>query len=166
MMDLSAQKEQFSRAYVHAVSAAAGYATDRPPVDDDSIDQYFSGRGGSGTLRAPRLEAQLKCTSQDVVSETSLTFPLKIKNYDDLRAENVLVPRILIVVAVPEDVGSWLTHEADQVILRRCGWWFSLRGMPATTNTTAVSITIPRSQIFNPQQLEEIMGRISNQDLP
>lgn len=50
---------------------------------------------------------QLKCTHTDTGDGDHLTYPLKLKNYDDLRAETI-VPRILVVVSVPEDIDSWL----------------------------------------------------------
>ena len=61
-MDLNQQKEQFSRAYVQAVAAAAGFATYIPDVDDDSIDMGIAA-GGKESRRRPRLELQLKCTA-------------------------------------------------------------------------------------------------------
>ncbi len=55
------QKEQFSRAYVQAVAACAGFAWSVPSVDDDSIDMTLSQTGGRGTIRSPRLDVQIKC---------------------------------------------------------------------------------------------------------
>jgi hypothetical protein len=78
MMEISQRKEQFSRAYVHAVAAVAGFAHYSPSVDDDSIDIGFAQRGGGGTTRAPHLEAQIKCSAQGLVSE-DIKFPLKKK---------------------------------------------------------------------------------------
>jgi hypothetical protein len=43
-MDLAAQKEQFSRTYVGAVAAAAGFAVYVPNVDDDSVDLGLAAR--------------------------------------------------------------------------------------------------------------------------
>jgi len=65
-MDLSLQEEQFSRAFVHAVASVAGLVQYRPEADDDSVDVGFALRGGNGTVRSPRPEAQLKCSSQKV----------------------------------------------------------------------------------------------------
>ncbi|HVA50431.1 MAG TPA: hypothetical protein VNH11_29045 [Pirellulales bacterium] len=52
-MDLDMQKEQFSRAYVQAVSACAGFAWSMPSVDDDSVDMVLHQTGGGGTVRSP-----------------------------------------------------------------------------------------------------------------
>lgn len=62
MMHITHQQEEFSRAYLHAIAAAAGLKFDpagRP--DDDRVDVAISTRGLRGTTRSPRLEIQVKC---------------------------------------------------------------------------------------------------------
>src|SRR5688500_11392259 len=109
-MDLNTQKERFSDAYIHAVAAIAGCDVMKPPTDIDSIDWVLHAKGIIGArFRAPRIELQLKATSTDRVDDTYVRFPLKLKNYDDLRPENVLVPRILVVLVLPSDeLSDWL----------------------------------------------------------
>jgi len=165
-MDIAQQKQEFSKAYVKAIAAACGYATHEPSVDDDSIDLGISGRGGNGTVRSPRLDLQLKCTGRDLVGDATVDFPLKRKNYDDLRPENVMVPRILVVVTVPQDVNDWTFHTEQELLLRHCGYWHSLRGMPSTENPTTVTVNIPRTQLFDVSGLQSIMNRISDGGLP
>jgi hypothetical protein len=85
MMDIGQKKEQFSQVYVRAIATAAGFSLYHPEVDDDSVDLTIAGRGGHGIPRPPRIEVQLKCTSKDRVRGQHLVYPLKRKNYDDLR---------------------------------------------------------------------------------
>ncbi len=166
-MDISQQKQQFSLAYSHAVATVAGLALCDPRVDDDSIDVMFAQRGGSGTIRSPRLEAQLKCTKHGVTPGKNLSFDLKLKNYNDLRDANVVVPRILVVMTVPgDDPAQWLTHSVTDLIMRHCAWWVSLRGLPPSTNATTVAVSIPQAQLFSPQQLLSIFDRLSSGGLP
>jgi hypothetical protein len=160
-MDLSQKKQEFSRAYVKAVAAVCGYATKDVSVDDDSVDLSLAARGGNGTVRSPQLDMQLKCTAQDIIGNTTVNFPLPIKNYDDLRPENLMVPRILVVVAVPDDVADWIHHSEERLHLRRCGYWFSLRGMPPTENTETVTVNIPRIQFFDVAGVTGIMDRVA-----
>jgi hypothetical protein len=159
-MTLDMQKEQFSRAYVQAVAACAGFAWSIPSVDDDSVDLTLHQTGGGGTIRSPRLDIQLKCKANPTPAEDSFSFWLKLKNYDDLRDEHVLVPRILVVVLVPDLAADWLTHSEAQLVLRRCAYWVSLRGLPQTTNATGETISIPRSQLFDVRAIETIMTDI------
>ena len=120
------QKQQLSIAYVHAVAARAGYACQVISVDNDSIDVQLAARGfvhEQAVLRSPKVEVQLKATSQPVLKESHLTFPLPVKNYNDLR-EPVLVPRILVVFLLPEDDALWLVQSEDAMITKHCasGW--------------------------------------------
>ena len=106
-MDINQQKEQFSITYIRAIAAVAGYSLYRPEIDNDSVDLGILSRGGTGKIFSPRLELQLKCTARDVLEKNSIKYPLIIKNYHDLRVKS-LVPRILVIVLVPEKVTDWI----------------------------------------------------------
>jgi hypothetical protein len=165
-MTLDDQKQQFSFAYARAVAAAAKVAVNEPSVDDDSVDLSFRKRGGGGTVRSPQLDAQLKCTESANIHPGHIAYPLKLKNYDELRPTNLLVPRILIVVTVPDDLTDWLKHSEDELAMRKCGYWLSLRGMAATTNQTNVTVHLPRANVFSVAQLIQMMQRIGNRQDP
>ena len=165
-MDLAQKKQEFSRAYVKAVAAACGYATEVPSVDDDSVDLVLTAKGGSGTFRSPKLDLQLKCTAREVVGERNINFPLEIKNYDELRPTNFMVPRILVIVVVPDNVDNWITHSENELVLRHCGYWYSLRGLPATDNVRSVTVNIPRTQVFDVASVTDIMRRIGEGEFP
>jgi hypothetical protein len=165
-MDFNAQKEAFSRAYVKAVAAVAGFATYTPSVDDDSVDLGLAARGGGGTTRAPRLELQLKCTAGLVPVNATFGFELRRKNYDELRPTDVLVPRLLVVVIVPQDVADWVTQTEERLALQRCGYYLSLRGLAATENEASVTLQIPRRQVFSAEALRQMMEQIGNGGAP
>jgi hypothetical protein len=164
-MDINQQKEQFSITYIRAIAAVAGYSLYRPEVDNDSVDLGIASRGSTGKILSPRLELQLKCTARGILDENYIKYPLNLKNYNDLKV-NVLVPRILVVVLVPEKITDWLKQTESELCLRHCAYWVSLRGMPDTKNTTNVTIEIPRSNQFTPDALQAIIQRISFGDLP
>jgi len=50
------------------------------------------------------------------------------QQYDDLRRETHASPRILAVLFLPPKVEDWLTHSHEQLVLRKCAYWVSLRG--------------------------------------
>ena len=166
MMHLSQQKEQFSGAHLRAVASVAGYALYKPEVDDDSIDWGLAARGTAGTPRRPRLELQLKCSARDILRETHLHFPLEIKNYNDLRDPEVFVPRILVVVLVPALAADWLQQTETEMIMRHCGYWVSLRGEPATTNSDTVTVRLLREQQLTPDALRQLMQRVNDGENP
>jgi hypothetical protein len=150
----------FSYAYVRAVACVAGYGVHRPEPDDDSVDLVVSARGPLGSYRSPRLDMQIKCTAQDCLTEQEVRFPLKRKNYDDLRGEGFLVPRILLVMTVPAAVEDWLSQSEEEMILRHCGYWLSLRDAPASDNTQSVTVNIPRRNVFDVETLRSLMESV------
>lgn len=165
-MNLDMRKEQFSRAYVQAVAACAGFSWSIPSVDEDSIDLTLHRRGGGGTIRSPRLDLQLKCTAGQPSPKNVLSYSLKLKNYDDLRAVDVLVPRILVVVIVPEKLADWIEQSPQSLVLRHCAYWSSIRGMNESKNASSQTIDLPSTQVFGVQSLTDIMARVGNGGLP
>ncbi len=161
-MEENNAKEQFCHAYVNAIAAIARYATYKPNPDDDSIDIGFAARGGNGTYRSPRLEAQLKCTSQEILCEDFVHYPLKIKNFNDLKDEKVYVPRILIVVFAPKELNKFIEQSEESLVLKHCGYWISSRGYVETNNTSAVTVKLPRKNIFSVESLTDMMTKICN----
>ena len=159
-MHLSAQKEQFSVAYTHAVATVSGVAITSMTVDDDSVDIGLARKGVGLRFRSPRLDVQLKCTSQDVLSEGQVSIELKRKNYEELRSSDFMVPRILVVMLVPKQVSEWLTHLELESSIRNGAWWTSLQGahaLPAEQKSKVVKI--PRSQVFNSDTLAVLMDK-------
>lgn len=158
-MHITNQKELFNVAYVHAMAAQAGLNHGSLEVDDDSLDLIISGKGFGklGGLRNPQLHLQLKCTSQDLRSDDLIKFPLSMKNYNDLRATNVVAPSYLVVMIVPEDVSSWTSHTSTYMILNHCCYWVSLKGMPASNNKKKIVIDVPLKQRLTPDALHQLM---------
>jgi hypothetical protein len=63
---------------------------------EEAIQSLVHGKGYSGPYGYPRIEVQLKCYQNFPIKSPGFSYPLKIKNYNDLRVTHVLVPRILI----------------------------------------------------------------------
>jgi hypothetical protein len=160
-MTTEQQKELFSKVYVRALSAAAGYKVSEDDPDDDSVDIRVSSSGARGTTRRPVFEAQLKANSRNLMGVGGMHYPLNIKNYDDLRLSDVVTPRILIVVQVPENVAEWLTQGAEQMLLNHHAYWISLRGMPAISASTRTTVILPEENRLTLESLEEIMRKIN-----
>lgn len=165
-MDLSQQKEQFSAAYLRAIASVAGYTLYRPEVDDDSVDWGIATRSDGETPRRPRLELQLKCTARNVISGEHLHVPLPMKNYEDLRSDDVLIPRILVVVLVPPSPAEWLKHSEEELAMRHCGYWTSLLGAPTVPNEGTVTVHLPRAQQLTPEALRRMMKRVNDGGAP
>ena len=153
-MDLNTQKSRFSLSYIEAIASHAGFQVEEVKVDRDSVD---------GTLKAdfgkrPRIEFQAKATARDVVSDNYIHFPLSVKNYDDLRIE-AINPRILIALVMPQYIQEWVNQTGDELCLRHCAYWLSLKSEPARTNTHSVTVPVPLSNVFGSAQLTDMMQR-------
>lgn len=166
-LTLNHKKEQLSIAYIRAVAAAAGFSCTKPDVDDDSVDIMISCSGTFGDnalMRSPRIEVQAKATAAELRPESeSVKFSLPVKNYEDLRGIT-LVPRILVVMLVPEEVNTWIEQNENHLIVRRCAYWISLQGRPETDNVSAITIDIPRHQTFNVASVQSLMERVARRE--
>lgn len=162
-MELNIQKEEFSYAYIHAVASAAGYTFERAPqpLDRVGVDVIITSPDKVGSMSIPQLHLQVKSTSIKTLTEDTLRYPLKVKNYEELRDESRLIPLILVVVLVPETVDKWLTESEEKLSLNCCGYWMSCKGKPATKNIETVTVQIPRKNKFYAKAVKNIMERIS-----
>lgn len=158
--DSNMSKERFSLAYIRAVAAHAGFYTDEPQVDRGSIDGVLRADFGRG----PRIEFQAKATSQDILREEHLACPLPIGNYKDL-SQDAMIPRILIVVLMPQERAQWLHQTSHELCLRHCAYWLSLKGQPPVPNTTSVNVHIPVVNTFGSEQLSDLMEKVERGEL-
>lgn len=158
-MDINIQKEEFSYAYLYAVTSAAGYSFQLAPrpLDMDGVDGIIAATAASGLMRRPRLEVQVKCTSRDLLDNQGIKYPLSVKNYNDLRYDTPYNTRILVVVLVPETLEEWVSQSQTELCLRRCAYWISLRGQPPIANQTTVNVSLPAQNLFSPNALKTIM---------
>lgn len=161
-MDVSRQKEQFSIAYLRAITAVAGFSVGSCEVDDDSVDVTIGSTGGAGTIRSPKIDVQLKCTERNVLKSDGVHFALKRKNFDDLRQPNVMIPRILVVLLVPPDLTEWLAETPEHCIcLHRCAWWRSLLGEPDRSGVDKPTVVLPRDRMFTVASLRAMMQTVA-----
>lgn len=157
--------EELSLAYVRAVASREGFAVEETRRDRDSIDLEIRARGDlGGSLVSPILGVQLKSTRRDLPNASSdFHFDLKVKNYNDLVGSTFL-PTILVVLFLPEDEAEWLTWTEDALLLRRCAYWSSLRGLPPTDNESTYRVHIPRRQTFDGPTLRALLTRVARQE--
>ena len=103
---------------------------------------------------------QVKATSTAVIDNEFIRYPLKLKNYNELRKSKTLVPKILVIILLPDNPSEWVNQSEEQLCLRRCGYWLSLKGQPATQNTESVTVYLPRQQLFTVSAVKNIMEQI------
>jgi hypothetical protein len=157
-MFISNQKEQFNVAYVGAMAAQAGLNTGNMKVDNQSIDLDVDGACPSAVAnRFPKIRLQFKCTSQKVVKNGVIKFPLSRKNYDDLKNDRLIVPRYLIVLLVPDDPKDWLVHKDDHMTVHNTCYWTSIQPIPNIGKRKTVTIDIPMTQRLDTDTLRHLI---------
>jgi hypothetical protein len=164
-MDENEQKQQLSMAYLHAVASAAGFACQAREVDDDSVDRTIVARGWlheKALFRSPKIDVQLKSLTRKPLAdgETSFTFRLNRKNYDDLR-HRAQVPRLLVVLLLPRDPGQWVEQGDDQMVTRYAAYYLSLAGMGDAPQRSKVPVELPRTNLLSVAALHRLMEQAS-----
>ena len=153
------QEENLSRAYVRAVAAMAGYVISVPENDSFGIDLTIRGPSNNDPVTSHTLEVQLKATINLKSTGNEWSYPLKKTNYDHLREESV-TPRILIVLRLPEDPSAWLEISHQQLQLQHCAYWISLKDFKETENKETITIKIRKDNIFNVDNLQNLMNQV------
>jgi hypothetical protein len=162
LLTRSHRQEALSKAYVRAVAAHAGLAVSEPE-SDYGIDMSLRAitlRGKRRRDLGPQLDLQLKSTTRAAVGDAHLSYDLEVVNYDDLREPEVQAARILVVLVMPNDEGQWLSQSHEELALRHCAYWLSLKGYPPTQSTTTVRVSIPLANVFSVAALQKIMERL------
>lgn len=161
-------ESELSYAYLHAVVSSAGASCQIGTRHDDNtgVDAKITGWGPfpyGGYLTEIDLKIQLKATIKTpTVHNGYFSFYLNGKaRYDDLRQKTLATHRLLVVMFLPDDTNDWLTISQDELILRKCAYWVSLKGAPDTTNTSGQTVYIPIYQTFTPTSLLDIFARLS-----
>ncbi|MBW9385415.1 DUF4365 domain-containing protein [Enterobacter sp. EC_50] len=162
IMYISHKKEQFQVGYLKALVSCAGFDTGRWDVDNDCIDVTLKGvdypRPGR---RNPCIDIQLKATQRFEEQGDFYLYDLNLRNYDHLRDEYVSSPQYLMVLHLPESVSDWIDETGNGITLNNKCYWLSLRGFPASSNTSTVRVKIPKAQKVTVSLLKNLMKQAS-----
>lgn len=165
-MHNTAQMEQFHIAYTLAIVAACGFNHSSPVVDDHSVDldvfTIYPFNSDFPKLKSdPRVALQLKSTSslkQLKIKDGIISFVLKRKNYDDLRAQGYQAPRYLIILDLPKQPSKWLVHKKKFMALKKHCYWLSLKDLPEKKQEN-ITVHIPTDQRFTTKVLTQMLEK-------
>src|SRR5262245_57982016 len=163
MMPRNQRQEALCRTYVRAVAAQAGLIGCQPEPDFGidlclrSIALVNNRRRDSGV----QIDLQLKSTARAAIKGAEVLYDLEVEAYNDLRAENCPCPRILVVFVMPEDETQWLEQSAEQLVLRHCAYWLSLRGLPPTPAVSTIRLGLPLGNVFSVEGVTRLMQDVA-----
>jgi Domain of unknown function (DUF4365) len=157
------RQEALSRAYIQAVASKLGmscsianfdYGIDLTVNHITRIDEYYSESGF-------KLDIQAKSSVNTTIDNDTVSYALNVRAYENLRIDiDGMTPRILVLLLLPEQETEWLEQDEERLILRRCAYWICLKGYGPTTNSSTITVTIPRANLFNAEGLHSLMDRI------
>ena len=166
-------ESELSYAYLHAVASSAGMSCSpgNRHEDNNGIDATVTAWGpfqNGGYLEEVTIKIQLKATiDQPADDGESLSYYLRgLSRYNDLRSQTVSNARILVVLFLPTLENDWTKHSIDELSIRRCAYWESLRGAPASTNGAGQTVRLPKAQHFDAAALRALAARLSHPNFP
>lgn len=125
-------KENLSFAYVKIIASMTGRVF-AERLQDFGIDgqiveiQYHDNQISEIGIN---LDVQIKSTSDFDVRDNFIIYKLRNKNYNDLASNIAITPRILVLFCIPKDKQEWIFQNHDLLELRKCTYWYSLKGFP------------------------------------
>ncbi len=158
------RQEEISKAYLHAVAARCGFAVGSWSQDHGCVDTTVGAAGplGRGSLARPKVDVQLKATTQvGIEHEDYVSWTLDREHYDQLRAQ-AHVPHLLVLLLLPAEIDDSVEHTVEYLKIRRCAYWVKVTGM-GPTDKASKTIRLPKSQVFSPAGLQAILQQISEE---
>lgn len=161
--------ESLSRAYVQALAGGA-----RVNLRLEQNQREFD-YGVDGTFHPIKqvgkslcdsgfpLDFQLKATTNWRINDTEIIYSMDAEAYNKLVDRNNdkrAIPQILILFCLPQNPDEWLEANEDRLKLRKCCYWQRLQG-ELTTNSTTVTVRIPRTQVFHVQSLLQLLDQVT-----
>nr|WP_169746803.1 DUF4365 domain-containing protein [Demequina gelatinilytica] len=140
-----------------AVAAAAGCNVWTSSFDD-GVDMLLEHKRPG--QKECRIQLQLKATSSEkMITSTSVSAYMSEKRWDEFRDPDPYEPRIVVVMALPDDQGEWAFATHDAFELRHCAYWVNIAGEPAASSSRPI-VTAPRANVFDDVAVCKMMAKI------
>jgi hypothetical protein len=108
---------------------------------------------------------QLKATSQRLEpSNGKIPFDLEVGQYNKLRITTSGNPWILVLLMLPKAANDWLKCSPQALTLKRCAYWVSLYGAPATANDETQRIYVPVKNRFHVAGFTALLPRFAREE--
>lgn len=170
VLHITKQKEDIHISYISALCASAGIAYEIRRHDEDGVDGILHKciyLDGNKKYNA-ELNIQLKATSspsQYTDNGDTITYKLKVKNYNDLCGEGT-VSKILGLLILPEESDEWVSWSQEELMIKGCMYWAEFFGETESMNTGSVSVKIDKKNVINAETLQEILEKIAREEWP
>jgi hypothetical protein len=112
--------------FIYALACAGGFTTARMNLDLDGVDWQIAHPGPRGTTRSPKIEFQVKSSSEPLIRNDVIHHRLDVAHFNRLAGAGFQVPRYLAVVVVPPIVTDYALCTHEKMQLATAAYWLSL----------------------------------------
>lgn len=161
-LPITAQQEHFSLAFTRMVTYAAGFSIKSHETDFDGVDITIVSSAEYETYYCPEFELQLKCTTQQhLLKEDHMAWPLEAKPYRKLTHPKRYSPAVLGVLLIPDEQDPLLEQDESVLLTRsRMYWEWANHLAPLPDGQESKTVHLPRANLFDVSQLQDIMAAI------
>lgn len=157
MTEDATMQGDFGEKWLAAVASGCGLQA--VPVncpDLDKADVEITYLGELNGWSSPSIKVQVKTTEDlRLPAGDAAAFDLDIPTYDVLRRTNQFTPRILVVFRLEPGRRVEVEEQATHLVGR--GYWASLAGLDATTNTSSVAVRLPLENMVDGTGLQKML---------
>jgi len=164
-------KEALSLRYIELIAAFNGYKTSSsyPDYGTDleikEIDFRIENQHKRYLETGRELKFQLKATTETsiIVENDIIKYDLNSATYNDLLTrKNTKSPLILILFVLPADKTNWLNISDNELISRKCAYWFFPdKTELLTSNTSTKRILIDKNNFISNETLNQLFDNYS-----
>jgi len=159
-------KEAISLRYIELVAAFNGYKTSSsyPDYGTDleikEIDFRIENQHKRYFETGRELKFQLKATTENsiIIEDETIKYDLKSSTYNDLLSRrDTKCPLILILFVLPADKSDWLNISDNELIAKKCAYWFFPdKTELLTTKTATKRIAINKTNYISNDTLNQL----------
>ncbi|KZS43950.1 hypothetical protein AWU65_28145 [Paenibacillus glucanolyticus] len=158
-------EESLSVSYVSAVVAKAGASFDIVSRDYgvDVCVRRIDKFNGMLMDMGVSFDFQLKSTTNWEVDGSFIVYDIEADAYNKLiyRHNASATPCLLVLLCLPKDSNEWICLSEDELKLRKCGYFFYVRG-EMTPNKRSTRIRIPRDNVLTPEAIKKLINEVGS----
>ncbi|WP_156725255.1 DUF4365 domain-containing protein [Streptomyces apocyni] len=151
----------YGEQFVQALAVAANLdVSSKPWRDRQGTDWEFGHPGRSGTIRFPKIVAQVKCWGTPKGDDAAWDFQLKRRNFNLLAGRGWQHPRFLFLVIAPYEVADWVDVTHDRLLMRNAAYWACFHDEePDETRTTGYRrVAVPKANLLTVDALHGLFS--------
>ena len=164
-------KEAISLRYIELIAAFNGFKTSSSypdygtDLDIKEVDFRMENDHKRYLETGRELKFQLKSTTENsiVVEDDLIKYDLNASTYNDLLTrKHSKNPLILILFVLPSDKNNWLHISDNELIAKKCAYWFFPEDTDSLTpNTAQKRITISKDNLISNEALNYLFENYS-----